>query len=93
MAQPAARYEEASSLNPAMPTRRIRGQTLRTTQELELVIGYRKEGNAASARCSLCGLWMPEDYASDAQGPEFIARFMEHFKTHAREKHGPRYVN
>jgi hypothetical protein len=57
------------------------------------VIGYRKDDNAASARCSLCGLWMPEAYAPDAQVREIIARFMKHFKAHVREKNGPQYVN
>ena len=60
------------------------------TQGPELVIGYRKDGTAASARCSLCGLWMREDYALDATGREIIARFTEHFKAHVQEKHGPR---
>ena len=61
--------------------------------EPELVIGYREDGNAASARCSLCGEWMPEDYALDATGQAILTRFIEHFKCHVREKHGTRYVN
>jgi hypothetical protein len=63
------------------------------TQEPELVVGYRKDGKAASARCSICGLWMPEDYGPNATGREMLDRFMEHFKAHVREKHEPRYVN
>jgi hypothetical protein len=57
------------------------------------VIGYRKDGQAASSRSSLCGLWKPEDYATDAEGREIVARFMKHFKVHVREKQEPRYVN
>jgi len=63
------------------------------TKNPELVIGYGKNGNAASARCSLCGLWMPEDCARDAQGREIFDGFLERFKAHVREKHEPRFVN
>jgi hypothetical protein len=57
------------------------------------VIEYGKNDNAASARSSLCGLWMSEDCAPDAQGREILDGFLERFKAHVREKHEPRYVN
>jgi hypothetical protein len=63
------------------------------TQGPELLVGHGKNGNPVSAACSFCGEWMPEDYASDAQGPEIVNRFVEHFKAHVREKHGPRFLN
>jgi hypothetical protein len=63
------------------------------TKEPELVIGYGKNGNAASARCSLCARWGPEDCAPDAQGREILDGFLEPFKAHVPEKHEPRYVN
>jgi hypothetical protein len=59
----------------------------------ELVIGYGNDGNPVSAACSMCGEWMPEDYDLDATGREILARLVELFKAHVREKHDRQYVN
>jgi hypothetical protein len=63
------------------------------TKEPEMILGYGNDGDPVSAACSLCGEWMPEDYVPDATAPETLARFIEHFNAHVREKHGPQYLN
>jgi hypothetical protein len=63
------------------------------TREPELIISRGDDGNPDTAVCSACGESMPEDFNLSATAREIILIFVEHFNTHVREKHGPRYVN
>jgi hypothetical protein len=63
------------------------------TTSPELIIGYKEDGTPASAACSLCGEWMPEDYSEFASSAEIVSQFTEHFRHHVREKHPPRWIN
>jgi hypothetical protein len=61
--------------------------------EPEMLIGSGLDGKPVSAACSLCGEWMPEDYAPDASRSEILEGFISYFRAHVQEKHGPRFVN